>query len=269
MASRKRLSKIETLRHRTVELAQMAALGFVVTAGSSAAQTTSKSMQPETKQAATSRPLEAKLAEMADSFAERAEPEKLEAYLTAIQNLVDSGILEQTLGLNDEAPAFELPNATGETIVLDELLESGPVILTFYRGGWCPYCNVQLQSYQQHLDEFQMLDAQLVAISPEKPDNALSTTEKNELKFNVLSDAHNDVADSFGLRYEIDPLIAERFGPMLADFNGDDSHTLPLTATYIIDTDRTIRYAKVTADYKLRAEPADLIEALTKLKAED
>jgi peroxiredoxin len=269
MASRKHLSKIDTLRHRTVELAQMAALGFVVTTGSTAAQTASDSAQPDSKQAANSRPLETKLAEMSDSFSKRADPQTLETYTAAIQNLIDSGILDLTLGVNDKAPEFELPNPANETVSLDELLQAGPVILTFYRGGWCPYCNVQLQSYQQHLDQFEAFNAQLVAITPEIPDNALSTAEKNNLEFAVLSDAHNNVADSFGLRYEIDPSIAEGFGPMLAQFNGDDSHTLPLTATYIIDTDRTIRFAKVTADYKLRAEPADLIDALAQIKDQD
>ena len=100
-------------------------------------------------------------------------------------------------------PDFELSDATGNTVNFKDLLAEGPVVLTFYRGGWCPYCNIQLRAYQENLDQFQALGANLVAISPEKPDNSLETAEKNELEFTVLSDVGNEVADKFGLRYEI------------------------------------------------------------------
>ncbi len=262
MPSDKHTSRIETLRQRTVELAQLAALGALVCTAPTAAAQTSQKSQPEMKQAETDRPLEAQLKEMSEGFSKRADQATVDLYTQAIENLKESGALDKTLKVGDQAPNFELPNATGETVTLTTLLAEGPVVLTFYRGGWCPYCNIQLRAYQNNIEAFESFGAQLVAISPEKPDNTLSTTEKNELEFAVLSDEQNTVADDFGLRYEIDPALAERFGPMLEQVNGDDSHTLPLTATYIIDTEGVIRYAEVTADYKLRAEPADVIAAL-------
>lgn len=262
MPSDKHASRIETLRQRTVELAQLAALGALVcTTPATSAQTNQKN-QPEIKQAQTDRPLEAQLKEMSDGFSKRADEATIELFNQAIVNLKESGALDNARTVGDKAPNFELPNAAGETVTLTTLLAEGPVVLTFYRGGWCPYCNIQLRAYQNNIETFESFNAKLVAISPEKPDNTLSTTEKNELEFEVLSDEQNTVADEFGIRYEIDPTLAERFGPMLEQVNGDDSHTLPLTATYIIDTEGVIRFAEVTADYKLRAEPSDVIKAL-------
>lgn len=256
---------IEHIRQRTVELAQLAALGLLVCTTSAHAQTYDKH-QKEAQDQMTDRPLEQELRERSDSFKQSADQDTIERYQGAIEALKESGALDNALGEGDTAPNFELPSATGETVSLESLLEDGPVVLTFYRGGWCPYCNIQLRSYQHHLDQFKLLGASLVAISPEKPDNTLSTQEKNELDFAVLSDSGNEVADDFGLRYEIDPRLVEKFGPLLEETNADDSHTLPLTATFVIDPSGTIRYANVTADYKLRAEPADIIKSLELLE---
>lgn len=266
MHSDKKATRIETLRQRTVELAQMAALGALVCAAPIASAQPSRKDQPEMTHTETDRPLEAQLRERSEEFSKKADQGTKERFALAIKNLKESGALDKALKVGDTAPNFELPSASGETVELSTLLAQGPVVLTFYRGGWCPYCNLQLRAYQDNLEQFESRGAQLVAISPEKPDNSLTTSEKNELKFNVLSDQHNEIADLFGLRYQIDPAIREQFAPILEDYNDDNSNTLPLTATYVIDTDRTIRYAKVTADYKLRAEPADIINALDMIK---
>lgn len=259
------MSRLDHLRHRTVELAQLAALGLAVAALPVAAQEhqTKPAAQPTDKAPG---PLQTELNAMAEQFAKSADPAMLDTFAKAIDNLVATGILEQTKAVGDKAPDFELTDANGNTVALADMLAKGPVVLTFYRGGWCPYCNVQLRSYQENLSTFTALGASLVAVSPELPDNALATAEKNELKFTVLSDSGNEVADAFGLRYEIDPAIAERFGPMLETNNGEDSHTLPLTATYVIDQKGVIRYALVTADYKVRAEPTDIVSALKHIK---
>ena len=262
------MSRFETLRHRTVELAGMAALGIAVSTCPAQAQTDAPAKakpQPSVKEAEQG-PLAKELAARSAEFADKADPEMLKVFTEAIDRLAESGVLEGVKTKGDKAPDFELTDANGNTVALNELLAEGPVVLTFYRGGWCPYCNIQLRAYQQNLEAFQALGANLVAVSPEMPDNSLDTTEKNELQFTVLSDTGNTVADKFGLRYEIDPVLVERFGPMLEGYNGDDTHTLPLTATYVIATDGTIKYSYVTADYKLRAEPSHILAALKHVK---
>ncbi len=260
------MTRFEALRHRTVELAGMAALGVAITTCPAQAQNTMKVKAQPAAHDTEKGPLAKKLAQRSADFAEKADPETLESFLGAIDRLAESGVLEGVKTKGDKAPDFELSDATGNTVNFKDLLAEGPVVLTFYRGGWCPYCNIQLRAYQENLDQFQALGANLVAISPEKPDNSLETAEKNELEFTVLSDVGNEVADKFGLRYEIDPVLVERFAPILEEYNGEESHTLPLTATYVVDTDGTIKFSYVTADYKLRAEPSDIVSALKHIK---
>ena len=141
------------------------------------------------------------------------------------------------------------------------------MVINFYRGGWCPYCNVELREFQKVLPEIKELGATLIAISPELPDNSLSTKEKNELDFEVLSDQGNKVAKDFGLVFEMaDELkkVYDKFGLDIPKFNGDDSWEIPMPATYVIDSDGTVKFSFVDADYTVRAEPSDVIEALKK-----
>ena len=148
--------------------------------------------------------------------------------------------------------------------MLSDLLKDGPVILMWYRGGWCPYCNLALRAMQKELPAFQEKGAQLVAISPELPDKTLSTTEKHELKFNVLSDPKNAVAEKYRVVFELTPDVAEVYQEKfkLHEWNGDTSNRLPLAATYIIGQDGTVRWAFLDADYRKRAEPADILKVL-------
>ena len=168
------------------------------------------------------------------------------------------------------APDFTLPNADGEMRSLYEKLKVGPVILSFYRGGWCPYCNDQLYAYQQILPEFQDLGAELVAISPEKPSNAQDTAVKNELTFDVLSDENNKVARMYDLIWTVPEEKREGFsewlkgatGQSLAEFNGVDNYELPIPATFVIAQDKTVVYVFRDEDYKQRAKNEDIIQAL-------
>ncbi|MCM1971281.1 MULTISPECIES: peroxiredoxin-like family protein [unclassified Streptomyces] len=167
----------------------------------------------------------------------------------------------------DTAPAFTLPDQTGRKVSLAESLARGSVVLTFYRGGWCPYCNLQLRSYQQSLGEFRALGAQLIAISPQTPDHSLSTAEKNELEFSVLSDEGNTTARAFGLLFEVDEAMRETYLQVGSDplaYNGGDrrSWELPAPATYVINPDGRILFAQVHGDYRRRTEPAEIIQAL-------
>ena len=169
------------------------------------------------------------------------------------------------LGEGDAAPDFTLPDATGKPVHLADLLASGPVVLAFYRGGWCPYCTLELRALQAALPEIESAGARLVAVSPQTPDASLSTAEKDSLSFDVLSDAGGDVADRYGLRWTLpDDLRAVygQFGLDLETANGDDTFTLPVPATYVVATDGTIRFAVADPDYTTRAEPADVVAAL-------
>ncbi|MEU9213671.1 peroxiredoxin-like family protein [Streptomyces sp. NPDC048415] len=186
----------------------------------------------------------------------------------ADQELSDSGQADRALTLGAQAPRFALPSATGQTVALDALLTEGPVVLTFYRGAWCPYCNIALRSLQQHHDEIRSRGARLVALSPQIPDESLSLTEKHELAFDVLSDLGSDTAKQYGLAFDLpDDLAAvyDRLGFDLQRVNAGHPRTLPLPASYVIDRAGVIRWAFVDADYTARAEPADILAALDSL----
>jgi peroxiredoxin len=172
------------------------------------------------------------------------------------------------MAVGDKAPDFTLPDAKGQQVSLASLLQQGPVVLTWYRGGWCPYCNRQLSEYQASLADMRAMNAQLVAVSPQTPDNSLSTVEKNNLEFAVLSDQGNQTAGRYGLAYTMPPELVERYkGKLdLSKFNGDDTNRLPLTATYVIDKQGVIRYAFVNEDYTTRAKVADIVAALKQLQ---
>ena len=184
--------------------------------------------------------------------------------LVAVEN---SGILENAKSLGDMAPDFTLKNTIGETVNLQEVLKNGTVVLTWYRGGWCPYCNITLRRLQEELPSFKAAGAQLIALTPEIPDSSLSTLEKNELDFEVLSDVGNVIGKKYGVVFTLTPEVAESYqkGFGLHSFNGDESNELPLGAIYVIKQDGTIAYAFLHPDYRNRAEPSKVLAALKKL----
>ncbi|NER03362.1 MAG: AhpC/TSA family protein [Okeania sp. SIO3C4] len=185
-----------------------------------------------------------------------------------VKELKDNNFADKSLKVGDEIPKFSLQNAKGETLNISEVLKDGAVIISFYRGGWCPYCNLELRSLQQSLPEFEKYGAKLIAISPEKPDNSLSTVEKNELKFEVLSDTDNNVARKFGIVYEFPEYLENTyngFGLDLKEHNNSKKIELPIPATYVINQQGVIQYAFAEEDYTLRANMEDIIEALKAL----
>ncbi|MEM9568905.1 MAG: peroxiredoxin-like family protein [Cyanobacteria bacterium P01_E01_bin.34] len=187
---------------------------------------------------------------------------------TATASLAASGILESAVSEGATAPDFTLPNATGAAVQLSQLLSQGPVVLSFYRGQWCPYCNLELRALQQALPSIIQAGATLVAVSPQTPDNSLSTVEKNELTFEVLSDVGNQVAKDYGLVFE----LPEKLRPIYADFgidipthNGDETFELPIAATYVVAPNGKVVHAFVDADYTKRLDPEDIVAALQAL----
>lgn len=181
------------------------------------------------------------------------------------QTLRESGILESALNVGDKAPEFELPNAVGEIVKSSEILAKGPLVLTFYRGGWCPYCNLQLKNLQESLPHFEAAGISLVAVSPQSPDNSITMVEKHGLEFEVLSDNGNQLAKQFGVAYQVTPeldSLVQAFGLNLRELNGTENAELPLAVTYGIDAEGVIKYAFISTDYTRRAEPADILAAL-------
>jgi peroxiredoxin len=183
----------------------------------------------------------------------------------AARELTDSGQADRALTVGDRAPGFSLPAANGRIVTLDGLRADGPVVLTFYRGAWCPYCNIALRSLQQQHETIAARGARLVAVSPQIPDESLSLVEKHALAFDVLSDIGSDTAKQYGLAFDLpDDLgaVYDRLGFDLQRVNAGHPRTLPIPATYVIDRDGTIRWAFVDSDHTRRAEPADILAAL-------
>ncbi|NQZ78722.1 MAG: AhpC/TSA family protein [Ekhidna sp.] len=188
---------------------------------------------------------------------------------SSTKQLEDSGIGEGVLKIGDQAPSFELPNQNGEMVKSEELLKNGLLIITFYRGVWCPYCNTDLGYLKRYEKEVKEIGATMVSISPQKENYNQQIIEQQRLGFDLLSDAHNDVAAAFGLRWEmVDPLRSlynDSFRISLPEYNGDGSWTLPVPARFIIGQDGIIKYAEYSIDYTKRPNPDVLIDAINQL----
>ena len=194
------------------------------------------------------------------------QPEEIKAVMAqATIDLIDSQLAENSLGEGDKIPNFSLPNAVGKEVTLESLLNKGALVISFYRGGWCPHCNMELRALQQALPEIEANGATLVAISPETPDNSLSTQEKNELTFEVLSDRNNLLAKQLGLVFTLPESlrpIYSNFGIDIPAHNGDRTFELPLPATYVVAADGTVIYRFATGDYTERLDPAEIVKVL-------
>ncbi len=189
--------------------------------------------------------------------------------LRPIGQLITSGAASQSLKEGALAPDFTLPDPRGSTMGLSHLLEQGPVVLTFYRGAWCPYCHLALRAYQQALPQLQAGGATLVAISPQTPDHSRAFAEKLKLTFALLSDMDNQVARQFGLVFTIDEAVRGAYKQVGADlpaFNGKDSWDLPVAGTFLIDQSGTVRLAFVDPDFTRRLDPSVIIARLEELE---
>jgi peroxiredoxin len=215
--------------------------------------------------------LKDQLAEYRAGWHERVPAERKAIIERHIEELRNGAIARTMLKVGDRAPAIVLTNGKGKKVNVDTLLRRGPVIVTFYRGGWCPYCNLGLRAFQKILPEIKAAGASLVAISPEKPDDTLSTVGKNALRFEVLSDVEQKVGRAFGLVYDFTAELRgayEGFGRDIPGHNGTPGEwALPVPATYVIGRDGVIIHAHTDVDYRDRAEPREVLEVLTRQRA--
>ncbi len=172
------------------------------------------------------------------------------------------------LNVGAKMPAFSLSDEKGNMVSSDDLLKTGNLVVVFYRGAWCPYCNLYLRSLQKSLPDIEKNGGKLVAISVENPDTSLTVSQKNELSFKVLSDKNLDLARQFGIVYQLSPDTNEKYkgyGIDLVKQNDTKTPDLPLSATYIVKQNGEISYAFLEPDYTKRAEPSVIIENLAKL----
>ncbi|MCG1036764.1 peroxiredoxin-like family protein [Polaribacter sargassicola] len=207
--------------------------------------------------------LSTKQKEGATKFSE----EKKQIYAAGIKSVIESNIVNKAFNVGDKAPNFTLNDALNKPVSLYDQLKNGPVVLTWYRGGWCPYCNITLYYLQEKLPEFKKAGASLLALTPELPDNSIDTVEKNNLKFTVLSDIDNVIGKKYNVVFKLTDDVAAIYQDSfnLNDKNGNKNNELPLAATYVIDTTGIIKYAFLDADYRKRAEPSEIISVLKNL----
>jgi len=213
-------------------------------------------------------PLKTALDAFRVEFLEKVSSDLATTMQQATEQLVQDYAKKPLLQVGDIAPDFELPNALGKKIKLSTRLEKGPVILTFYRGGWCPYCNLELRAYQQIVPQIQAIGASLIAISPQTPDQSLSTIEKNQLNFDVLSDVGCRVAKDYKIAFELPEQLKQLYtqlGHPLPDFNGTSDWQLPIPATFVIAPNRQIYLVYIDVDYRNRLEPEETLAIATKL----
>ncbi len=188
--------------------------------------------------------------------------ERLAVVDRVAEELIRSGLADRALKVGDQAPAFELPDGDGMLWRSDYLLRRGPLAVVFYRGRWCAYCNTQLSALQEIHTQIAAAGMSLVAISPQTQKHSYMTRDMNKLRFPVLSDEGNQVARKFGLVYRLPAdlqTLYESIMTKLPGYNGDQSWELPLAATYLVQPDGKIIYARVDADWRQRPEPQELL----------
>ena len=214
-------------------------------------------------------PLQGKLDAFKVEFDTRlAPPAAVEALHRSVDELIASGAQDRALKAGDVAPEFTLPDADGNLVSSSDLLARGPLVLTFYRGAWCPYCNFDLSALEEARSEIEARGASLVAISEQTAPNSRKSQRQNGLGFPILGDHGGDLAAKFGVRWTLPDYlrtVQKALGADLTQFNGEDSWTLPMPARYVIAQDGTIAYAEVNADYTRRPEPSAILPVLEQL----
>jgi peroxiredoxin len=212
--------------------------------------------------------LNEKLTKWWDDTKQRA-PEVYEAYIQFVAELKASDVARRSLKRGDRMPAFALPNAEGHLVTSRDLLAKGRLVLSFFRGGWCPYCRMELQALQDIHPELKRRGATLAAVTPDTAAAFVADKHSNALDYEMLSDVDNGVALLFGLTFRVPDFIRAlwlRLGIDLGARHGNDRGTwlLPVPATYIIDRNGTIHHAHIDSDFRRRLEPAEILRLLDK-----
>jgi len=197
--------------------------------------------------------------------------EVVEVFDRSVTQMRTQGVPSETAAVGDRLESFTLGDAAGEPVTLDELIAAGPAVIVFYRGGWCPYCNLALRTYQRDLlPQLDAFKARLVAISPQSPDQSLTTVEKAGLEFTVLSDPGSRLAARIGIAFQQAEEVLDaqrRLGLELQSVNAEGMTQLPMPTVLIVDADRVVRFVDIQPDYTARTEVTDILHALREATA--
>ncbi|RTZ49853.1 AhpC/TSA family protein [Chryseobacterium arthrosphaerae] len=191
--------------------------------------------------------------------------EVINAFGKSVDDLKTKNMEDRCIQPGEKMPEFLLPNATGKMIDSNDILKKGKMILAFYRGSWCPYCNLELKFLQDNLSRIKDKNAVLIAVSPQTPDHSLSMAEKNKLGFEVLSDQNNDFAKKLGIVFQLQDFVLPYYrnlGINLSEFNNNDENLLPVPAVFVVDQDRRIIFKYLDVNYMNRVDVEELIQAL-------
>ena len=191
--------------------------------------------------------------------------EVLEAFGKSIEDLKTKNIEEKSIKIGETITNFSLKNAKNEVVNSSDILKNGKMIIAFYRGSWCPYCNLELKALQEKISEFKEKNATLVAISPQSPDNSLTVIEKHHLTFEVLTDKDNVFAKQLGIVFELQDFVLPYYhalGIDLSSFNKNADNSLPIPAVFVVDESSKIIYKFADANYMNRIDIDELLKTL-------
>lgn len=191
--------------------------------------------------------------------------ETLKAFEQSIKDLKTKSTELKSIQIGEEIPEFSLPNAYGKMVDSSEILKKHKMILAFYRGSWCPYCNLELNFLQKNLSGIKNKNTVLVAISPQSPDHSLPMAERNKLEFEILTDFNNAFAEKLGIVFQLQDFVIPYYqdlGINLSDYNKNENNTLPVPAIFVVDKDRVVTYKFLDVNYMNRVDVEELLQAL-------
>ncbi|MGV0923699.1 peroxiredoxin-like family protein [Empedobacter tilapiae] len=209
--------------------------------------------------------LKQQIEELNENLAKQLPTEVLEVFGKSIQDLKSSEIEEKSIAIGERFPDFNLPNTTNEIIELKELLQNGKVIVAFFRGNWCPYCNLELKALQDNLKEISDRKTTLVAISPQASDYNEELKNNHDLKFELLTDKNNTLAKQLGISFKLQDYVIPTYNSLginLSEYNENDHNELPVPAVFVIDTNGNIIYKFVDTNYMNRIDFQELAKQL-------
>ncbi len=210
-------------------------------------------------------PLQDELDRITEQTRNLVQPERLAPGERAVAELFATGIEDRLLKPGAPAPSFALPDVNGKLVRSEDLLALGPLVMSFFRGRWCPYCVTELEAWRDLFPSLRERSALLVAISPQTVRQNDFTLSQHQMPFPLLRDEGAAVADAYGAAYRVPEFMQTHYRSMLVNvpfINGESSWRLPVPATFVIDPRGVVAWSQGYADFRVRPEPVDALAAL-------